>query len=109
MELLRRFFKLPTQSLSFFGPSETGKSTWLEHQVPGALFIDLLRPEVYREMSARPERLRDLAVGAPEKETIVVDEVQRVPEMLNRVWCIPVEESLERLRPSKGLLAWLRS
>lgn len=85
MELQSRFFKLPAQSFFLFGPRGTGKSTWLHHQLPEALFVDLLRPEVYREMSARPERLRDLVLGAPERDTVVVDEVQRVPELLNVV------------------------
>ncbi len=85
MEFQSRFFKLPTQSFFLFGPRGTGKSTWLRHELPGALFVDLLRPEAYREMSARPERLRDLVLGAPECDTVVVDEVQRVPELLNVV------------------------
>jgi len=36
-------------------------------------------------MSARPERLRELVLGAPQQTTVVVDEVQRVPELLNVV------------------------
>ncbi len=85
MEVHSRFFTLPSQSFFLFGPRGTGKSTWLRHELPEALFLDLLRPEVYREMSARPERLRDLVLGAPERDTVVVDEVQRVPELLNVV------------------------
>ncbi len=85
MEFQSRFFKLPAQSFFLFGPRGTGKSTWLRHELPGALFVDLLRPEVYRELSARPERLRELVLGAPERDTVVVDEVQRIPELLNVV------------------------
>ena len=85
MEIQRRFLEIPDQSFFLFGPRGTGKSTWLRHELPGALFVDLLRPEVYRELSARPERLRELALGAPERSTVVVDEVQRVPELLNVV------------------------
>jgi len=98
MELQSRFFKLPTQSFFLFGPRGTGKSTWLRHELPGALFVDLLRSEVYREMSARPERLRDLALGAPESDPVVVDEVQRVPELLNVVHCRCVEREQRRAR-----------
>jgi len=47
--------------------------------------VDLLRPEVYREMQARPERLTELVLGNPAQHTVVVDEVQRVPELLNVV------------------------
>jgi predicted AAA+ superfamily ATPase len=96
MEFQSRFFKLPAQSFFLFGPRGTGKSTWLRHELPGALFVDLLRPEVYREMT---ERLRDLALGAPESDTVVVDEVQRVPELLN-----VVHELLESHRRKRFVL-----
>jgi predicted AAA+ superfamily ATPase len=85
MELQPRFFKMPAQSFFLFGPRGTGKSTWLRHELAGALFVDLLQPETYRELSARPERLRELVLGSPGQKTIVVDEIQRVPEILNVV------------------------
>jgi len=65
---------MPEQSLFLFGPRATGKSTWLRHLLPEALVVDLLQPNVYREMSARPERLRELVLGSPRRETVVVDE-----------------------------------
>lgn len=52
---------------------------------PHALFIDLLQPDVARELTARPERLYDLVRGTPEDSPIVIDEVQRAPELLNVV------------------------
>ena len=85
MEFQRRFLPVPEQSFFLFGPRGTGKSTWLRHMFPEALFVDLLHPDVYREMSARPERLRELVLGSPQRVTVVVDEVQRVPELLNVV------------------------
>lgn len=83
MAFVRRFLHLPDQS-SFFllGPRGTGKTTWLRAVLPDALFVNLLRPEVYREMRARPERLRELVLGEPTRRDVVVDEVQRVPELL---------------------------
>ena len=85
MEFTSRFFPVPRQSFFLFGPRGTGKSTWLRHELTDALFVDLLQPDVFREMSARPERLRGLVLGNPDRETIVVDEVQRIPELLNVV------------------------
>jgi predicted AAA+ superfamily ATPase len=85
MVLQRRFFVAPSQSYFLFGPRGTGKSTWLHHTLPDALFVDLLQPDLARELAARPERLADLVRGAPERETVVLDEVQRVPELLNVV------------------------
>jgi len=88
MELQRRFFEAPRQSFFLFGPRGTGKSTWLHHALPDALFVDLLQPDVARDLAARPERLRDLVRGAPDRETVVVDEVQRVPDLLNVVHAV---------------------
>ena len=95
MEFQSRFLPVPAQSFFLFGPRGTGKSTWLRHQFPEALVVDLLQPDVYREMSARPERLRALVLGSPHCDTVVVDEVQRVPELLNVVHALieqPVTE-----------------
>src|SRR5690606_35882430 len=80
-----RFLQVPGGSFFLFGPRGTGKTTWLRQQLPEALTINLLRPEVYREMAARPERLRELVRGHPEAKDVVVDEVQRVPELLHVV------------------------
>lgn len=96
MELQRRFFAAPRQSFFLFGPRGTGKSTWLRHAVPDALFLDLLQADLARELTARPERLQDLVRGAPGRSTVVIDEVQRVPELLNVVHAIL--ESRDRRR-----------
>jgi predicted AAA+ superfamily ATPase len=96
MELQSRFFQPPRQSFFLFGPRGTGKSTWLRHIIPDALFIDLLLPDVFRELTARPERLLDLVRGAPDRATIVIDEVQRIPDLLNVVHA--VVESKDRRR-----------
>ncbi len=85
LELTPRFFEPPPQSFFLLGPRGTGKSTWLKNALPQALYLDLLRPDLERELAARPERLRDLVRGSPEKETVVIDEVQRVPELLRVV------------------------
>lgn len=84
METVVRFFQAPQQSFFLFGPRGTGKSTWLKQHYPGAVLIDLLAPEVFRAYSARPERLRDVASGSKRK-TIIIDEIQKVPELLDVV------------------------
>jgi predicted AAA+ superfamily ATPase len=84
MELLSRFFKGSEQSFFLFGPRGTGKSTWLKQHYPDAVMIDLLAPELFRAYSARPERLREITDGAAGK-TIIIDEVQKIPELLDVV------------------------
>ena len=85
MELRRRFLDPPRRTFFLFGPRGTGKTTWLRQTFPDALTIDLLQPDVARELLARPERLRDLVRGEPRRPIVVLDEVQRAPELLNVV------------------------
>ena len=78
--------KLPEVSYFLFGPRGTGNSTWLkEHYTGDAMFIDLLSPDLNRQYSARPERLKELVDGNPDKELFVLDEIQKVPELLDVV------------------------
>jgi predicted AAA+ superfamily ATPase len=84
MELSSRFFKGSGQSFLLVGPRGTGKSTWLKQHYPDAVMIDLLAPELFRAYSARPERLREITDGATGK-TIIIDEVQKIPELLDVV------------------------
>ena len=85
MTISPRFFELPSRSFFLLGPRGIGKTTWLQDRLPDALWVNLLQPEVYREMGARPERLRELVLGATARQDVVIDEVQRVPELLNVV------------------------
>jgi uncharacterized protein len=80
-----RFLALPDQNCFLFGPRGTGKSTFLKQQFPNALWIDLLKPESLRAYRARPEQLEELILGNPQKKDIIIDEIQRVPELLSLV------------------------
>ena len=95
MELTGRFFELPARNCFLFGPRGTGKSTWLRHIEPDALYLDLLDPALHRQLLARPERLRELLAGSP-RATVVIDEIQRVPELLS-----VVHAALEEERPPR--------
>ncbi|MFH1453592.1 MAG: AAA family ATPase [Armatimonadota bacterium] len=83
--LIPRFFKLPHDSFFLLGPRGTGKSTWLRHVCPEGIWIDLLEPETFRSYSARPERLTEIAATYTDKRTIIIDEIQKIPELLSVV------------------------
>lgn len=85
MTTLPRFLVSPRGSFFLLGPRGTGKTTWLASALPDALVVDLLKPEEYRRLAARPERLRELVRGATPGRDVVIDEIQRVPELLNVV------------------------
>jgi len=85
MEIKPRAFQDPNQSFFLFGPRGTGKTTWLRQKLENAIFIELLDPESFRNYSARPERLREVVEGQRPGTTIVIDEIQKVPQLLDVV------------------------
>jgi|688.fasta_scaffold72715_4 predicted AAA+ superfamily ATPase len=89
MAVVRRFLQPPAQSFFLFGPRGTGKSTWLGQVFAQALRIDLLAPETRRAYQARPERLRQRIDADPVAHTspctVVIDEIQKAPELLDVV------------------------
>ncbi len=82
-----RLLKKPLQnqkSFYLFGPRGTGKTTWSHQCCPESVYIDLLEGSLYNTLLARPERLEKL-IPPNNKEWIVIDEIQRVPTLLNEV------------------------
>lgn len=80
---------LKTNSFFLFGARGTGKSTLLESLFPSDkhIWIDLLDPDVEARYATRPGLLLDFLSSQPiSKSTwIVIDEVQKVPALLNVV------------------------
>lgn len=76
---------LKRKSVLLLGPRQTGKSTLLAAQLPTARVIDLLDSATYRSLSGRPERLTSIVESVSKGGIIAIDEVQRVPELLNEV------------------------
>ncbi len=85
METIRRFLKTDKQSYFLLGPRGTGKSTFIKKQHPDALYLDLLLPDVFRNYVGRPERLKELVRAQEGKRTVVIDEVQKAPQLLEVV------------------------
>lgn len=85
MEFIDRFFNDPQDSFFLFGPRGTGKSTWVQHRFKDAPRIDLLSPEEFRIYSARPERLEERVRACSDNQAFIIDEVQKVPELLSVV------------------------
>lgn len=71
-------------SILLFGPRGTGKTHWVKDHLSEAIYLDLLEFEIYKQFLANPGRLVDFIPKAFEG-WIVIDEVQRVPELLNEV------------------------
>lgn len=80
-----RLLKRPDrQSFFLFGPRGTGKTAWTQDAIPGAVRFDLLDARVYGRLLANPALLEEL-IPASHNGWVVIDEVQRVPAVLNEV------------------------
>ena len=82
---LERMLQTPQMSFFLFGPRGTGKTTWLRKNFPDAHRIDLLDEALYQSL------LSDIGLFAQQLRArepgswVVVDEVQRIPSLLNEV------------------------
>ena len=76
-----------SETFFLWGPRQAGKSTLLRRHYPRGRWIDLLKSDEFRRYATRPELLRmELETARPDPERqVVIDEVQKVPALLNEV------------------------
>jgi len=80
-----RIIKAPKhKSFFLFGPRGTGKTTWVKSTFPRAVYLDLLEAEIFNDLLANPQRLENF-IPKDIKDWVVIDEVQRVPELLHEI------------------------
>ena len=82
LKYITRVFKDPEKSYFLFGPRGTGKSTMTEKNHPDALLIDLRQADIRYQLTAKPDHLTELVMAQPDGKTIVIDEIQKIPELL---------------------------
>ena len=76
---------LAMKSFFLFGPRATGKTTLIQQQLAKkATVIDLLDSRYFLRLLSAPHELESLIEAAP-AEIIVIDEIQRIPELLNEI------------------------
>jgi uncharacterized protein len=85
MTLKPRFLSESGKNYFLFGPRGTGKSTWLRKVYPDAAWIDLLDSATYRNYLAFPERIEAFVELYQKKGIVIIDEVQKVPQLLSMV------------------------
>ncbi len=78
----------PGQSAFLWGPRKSGKTTLLRERFPDSAYFDLLDSDLYLDLLRRPARLRELVAGlmpAQRQQPIIIDEVQKIPLLLDEV------------------------
>ncbi len=76
---------LKQKSFFLFGPRSTGKTTLIKEQLKEkALYVNLLEGDQYFRFSAERYAFRELVLGQKAR-CVVVDEVQKIPDLLDEV------------------------
>ena len=87
MKSVKRLLELPPllekKSHFLLGPRQTGKTTLIRNTLPRVRTYDLLDSSVYLKLSQNPERLEQEL--EPEDRVVAIDEIQRLPHLLNEV------------------------
>ena len=85
--------RLPDRQSAFlWGARKTGKTTYLKEKFPDSVVYDFLKTDLFLEFSKNPSLLRERLLAKEEKalkKPIILDEVQKVPQILDEVhWLI---------------------
>jgi predicted AAA+ superfamily ATPase len=97
-----RHITIPDGSFFLFGPRGTGKSTFVKTLIDrDVLYVDFLDPETFRTYSAFPETLIK-TVDATQPVLVIVDEVQKVPSLLDVVHKIMEEKKIRFILTGSG-------
>ncbi len=83
--MFTRRLPLPARSFLLLGPRGTGKTTWLRGRLPRALWYNLLLDRELLRLMRDPGTFRSEIEALPRGSWVVVDEVQKLPSLLNEV------------------------
>lgn len=86
--MISRIFQMQdveTESVFFFGARQTGKTTFLKQKFPQVRYYDLLKSDEFERLSRTPSLLREELKDCAEDELIIIDEIQKLPVLLDEV------------------------
>ena len=82
------------EGMFLFGARQTGKSTLLKERFKDAIYYDLLLPNVKKALKRNPEAFREALMDKPAGTLIIIDEIQKVPDLLDEVHWLMVNKGL---------------
>jgi predicted AAA+ superfamily ATPase len=90
-----RLLPVPRSSFFLFGPRGTGKSTWIRSHFEDVFVVNLLETDTMLRLERDPSQFRAAVLAQPRSRWVVLDEVQRVPRLLDEVHFL-MEEGYRR-------------
>lgn len=88
-----RDLPFPDSTFLLWGPRQSGKTTLLKERFPEAHRIDLLRTDERMRYERDPARLRQEVRAVSTGRRIVIDEIQKVPALLDEVHYLIQEDN----------------
>lgn len=82
------------EGMFLFGARQTGKSTLLKERFKGKIYYDLLDPELRKFFKRNPNALKEALKDKPSGTLVIIDEIQKVPELLDIVHSLMVDNGL---------------
>lgn len=82
------------EAMFLFGGRQVGKSTLLKERFPKAVYIDLLKSDIRNRFKQHPEEFRESLLRYPPETLVIVDEIQKVPDLLDEVHSLMVDNGL---------------
>jgi predicted AAA+ superfamily ATPase len=96
MYLRKQIFKgLGKESCFLWGARQTGKSTLLKKLFPESLYFDLLLSDEYGRFLRNPSLLREILLTPGFSFPVIIDEIQRIPSLLNEVHWLIVNRNIQ--------------
>jgi predicted AAA+ superfamily ATPase len=83
--MLARRLGCPARSFLLLGPRGTGKTTWLRARLPRARWYNLLLDRELLHLMREPQRFRQEIEALPRGSWVVVDEIQKLPSLMNEI------------------------
>ena len=95
--MVKRLAKLsPSNSFFILGPRGSGKSTLIKQRYSkNSLYIDLLDPQTEDRYRLNPSLLKQELAGQPRIKKVIIDEVQKLPRILDVVHQLIEETSIQ--------------
>lgn len=93
-ERILKLENIKDDTIFLWGARQTGKSTLLKNLFPDSVYYDLLKSDEFERFLRRPSLLREELVSISSDKIVIIDEVQKIPQLLDEVQWLMVNKNI---------------